>query len=428
MSISQTMYHKTTLPNGVRVVTSAMENVRSATLHFNYRVGSRDEPEPQAGIAHFIEHMVFKGTERRKHSAAITEAIESIGGSIDAGTSRETTTYSVRVPYNSVKIGFDVVADMLRHSLFRAEDVEKEREVITEEISGINDIPEEVVSELIDNLVWDGAPVGRPIAGSEESVAGLRREDLIAFHEAWYRPERLVIAAAGKIDHDKIVALAEAAFGDLPGGGACDPAPFVPAPQTQPKVALVGRDLEQTNICMAVRAISYSDPRKYAQYLLHIVLGGTMSSRLFMSIREKRGLAYNVGSYFPTLADVGWGTIYAGVDPDRAVKTVKAILTELQRLRTKPITKAEFTRARKYVTGSLLMGLEGSAAVASWVGMRELLLGEILAPEEVVGEYNAVTIDDVHALADDLFQQERLNLAIVGPYESDTRFRTLLGA
>jgi predicted Zn-dependent peptidase len=421
------MYRKTTLPNGVRVVTSAMENVRSATLHFNYRVGSRDESEPQAGIAHFIEHMLFKGTDRRKHSAAITEAIESIGGSIDAGTSRETTTYSVRVPYDAIKVGFDVVADMLRHSLFREDDVEKEREVITEEISGINDIPEEVVSELIDNLVWDGAPVGRPIAGSEETVASLQRDDLLRFHEQWYTPERLVIAAGGKIDHDKIVALAEAAFGDLPGGKNVHAAPFVPEPQTQPKVALVERDLEQTNLCMAVRAISYSDPRKYAQYLLHIVLGGTMSSRLFMSIREKRGLAYNVGSYFPTLADVGWGTIYAGVDPDRAVKTVKAILTELNRLRTKPITKAEFTRARKYVTGSLLMGLEGSAAVASWVGMRELLLGEVLTPEEVVAEYNAVTIDDVRELADTLFRQELLNLAIVGPYESDTRFRALLG-
>jgi predicted Zn-dependent peptidase len=422
------MYRKTTLPNGVRVVTSAMENVRSATLHFNFRVGSRDEPEAHAGIAHFIEHMLFKGTQRRKYSSTITEAIESIGGSIDAGTSRETTTYSVRVPYDAVKIGFDVVADMLRHSLFREEDIEKEREVITEEISGINDIPEEVVSELIDNLVWDGASVGRPIAGSEETVANLQRDDLLAFHHAWYTPERLVIAAAGRIDHDRIVAFAEAAFGDLPGGGAEKVAPFVPEPQTTPKVALVERDLEQTNLCMAVRAISYSDPRKYAQYLLHIILGGTMSSRLFMSIREKRGLAYNVGSYFPTLADVGWGTIYAGVDPDRAVKAVRAILSELQRLRTKPITKGEFTRARKYVTGSLLMGLEGSAAVASWIGMRELLLREILTPEEVVTEYNAVTIEDVRALADMLFKQECLNLAIVGPYENDARFRALLGA
>ena len=426
------MYEKTTLPNGVRVVTSSMEHVRSATLHFNYRVGSRDEPDDHAGIAHFIEHMLFKGTARRPHSRAITEAIEGIGGTIDAGTSRETTSYSVRVPYDAVPTAFDVVADMLRRSLFRPEDVEKEREVITEEIRGINDIPEEVVSELIDTVVWEGAAVGRPIAGSEETVAGLMRDDLVAFLDRWYTPQRLVIAAAGKLSHPHVVALAAQHFGDIPARAphpeGARQAPFTPGEQTRPRVALIGRALEQTNLCIAARAVSYSDPRKYAQYLLHIILGGTMSSRLFLSIREKRGLAYNVGSYFPTLADCGWGTVFAGVEPVCAEKAIRAILHELERLRTKPITKTEFARARRYVTGSLLMGLEGSAAVASWIGMRELLLGDILTPEEVVAEYNAVTIDAVRALADELFRPERLNLAIVGPHESDARFRALIGA
>jgi predicted Zn-dependent peptidase len=422
------MYQKTTLPNGVRVVTSSMEHVRSATLHVNYRVGSRDETDDQAGIAHFIEHMVFKGTARRPQSSAITEEIEGIGGNIDAGTSRETTSYSVRVPYDALQTGFDVLADMLRGSLFREDDVEKEREVITEEIRGINDIPDEVVGELIDHLVWDGAAVGRPIAGSEESVARLTRDNLTAFLATRYAPERLVISAAGKIAHDDVVALAAAAFGDLAAGGMPPEPSFVPPKQTKPRVALVGREIEQANLSLAVQAISYSDPRKYAQYLLHIILGGTMSSRLFLRIREDLGLAYNVGSYFPTLVDVGWGTIYAGVDPDRAEHTVTAILDELVRLRTEPVTPTEFERARRYVTGSLLMGLEGSAPVASWIGMRELLLGDILTPEDVVAHYNAVTIEDVQALACDLFLPERLNLAIVGPYEDDSHFRALIGA
>lgn len=422
------MYQKTTLPNGVRVVTSSMEHVRSATLHVNYRVGSRDETDDQAGIAHFIEHMVFKGTARRPQSSAITEEIEGIGGTIDAGTSRETTSYSVRVPYDALHVGFDVLADMLRGSLFREEDVEKEREVITEEIRGINDIPDEVVGELIDGLVWDGAAIGRPIAGSEATVARLTRDDLIAFLATRYAPERLVISAAGKIAHDDVVTLAEASFGDLPKAALSPEAPFRAPTQTKPRVALIGREIEQANLSLAVQAISYSDPRKYAQYLLHIILGGTMSSRLFLRIREDLGLAYNVGSYFPTLADVGWGTIYAGVDPDRAEDTVTAILDELVRLRTEPVTRTEFERARRYVTGSLLMGLEGSAPVASWIGMRELLLGDILTPEDVVAHYNAVTIEDVQALACDLFLPDRLNLAIVGPYEDDSRFRALLGA
>lgn len=422
------MYRKTTLSNGVRVVTSSMEHVRSATLHFNYRVGSRDEEDERAGIAHFIEHMLFKGTERRPHSSVITEEIEGIGGNIDAGTSRETTSYSVRVPYDALGVGFDVVADMLRGSLFRPDDVEKEREVITEEIRGINDIPDEVVGELIDRLVWGNAPVGRPIAGFEETVERLNRDELIAFLRTKYVPERLVISAAGKVEHEAVVGLAERTFGNLAPGGVVPAVAFAPPPQTTPRVALVGREIEQANLSMAVQAISYSDPRKYAQYLLHIILGGTMSSRLFLRIREDLGLAYNVGSYFPTLVDVGWGTIYAGVDPDRAEQTVSAILDELARLRTEPVTPTEFERARRYVTGSLLMGLEGSAPVASWIGMRELLLGDILTPEEVVAEYNAVTIEDVQALASELFLPERLNLAIVGPYEDDTRFRALIGA
>ncbi|MHB8646568.1 MAG: M16 family metallopeptidase [Thermomicrobiales bacterium] len=422
------MYQKTTLLNGVRVVTSSMEHVRSATLHVNYRVGSRDESDDQAGIAHFIEHMLFKGTTRRPQSSAITEEIEGIGGNIDAGTSRETTSYSVRVPYDALETGFDVLADMLRGSLFRQDDVEKEREVITEEIRGINDIPDEVVGELIDRLVWDDAAVGRPIAGSEETVARLTRDELTAFLATRYAPERLVISAAGKIAHDDVVALASAAFGDLAPAATPPDAPFLPPTQTKPRVALVGREIEQANLSLAVQAISYSDPRKYAQYLLHIILGGTMSSRLFLRIREDLGLAYNVGSYFPTLVDVGWGTIYAGVDPDRAEQTVTAILDELVRLRTEPVTPTEFERARRYVTGSLLMGLEGSAPVASWIGMRELLLGDILTPEDVVAHYNAVTIEDVQALACDLFLPERLNLAIVGPYEDDSRFRALIGA
>ncbi len=412
------MYRKTMLANGVRVVTSSMEHVRSATLHVNYRVGSRDETNTQAGIAHFLEHMVFKGTARRPQSSAITEEIEDLGGNIDAGTSRETTSYSVRVPYDALDIGFDVLADMLRGSLFREDDVEKEREVITEEIRGINDIPDEVVGELIDTLVWDGAAVGRPIAGSEETVARLTRDDLTAFLATRYAPERLVISAAGKVAHDAVVALAEATFGNLPKSAVRPEAPFVAPTQTKPRVALVGREIEQANLSLAVQA----------QYLLHIILGGTMSSRLFLRIREDLGLAYNVGTYFPTLVDVGWGTIYTGVDPDRAEQTVTAILDELVRLRTEPVTRTEFERARRYVTGSLLMGLEGSAPVASWIGMRELLLGDILTPEDVVAHYNAVTIEDVQALARDLFLPERLNLAIVGPYEDDRRFRALIGA
>lgn len=425
--MTESFFRKTTLPNGTRIVTSRLEQVRSATLLLSYHVGSRDESAADSGIAHFIEHMLFKGTERRPHSRDISEEIEDTGGSIDAGTGRETTTYSVRVPQHATQVGFDVLADMMLHSHFRPEDVEREREVITEEIRGINDIPDEVVSELSDLLVWPDSPVGRPIAGNEETVSSFTRESLKRYLDAYYTPERLVISAAGMIDHDEIVALVAETFGRVPGGRNVS-TPFVTAiPQTTPRVAVIGKEIEQANIALAVQAIPYLDERKYAQYLLHIILGGTMSSRLFLRIREDLGLAYNVGTYLQTLPDVGWATIYAAVEADRAEETTAAILRELERLRNEPITSVEFERARRYVTGSLLMGLEGSGAVASWIGARELLLGDILTPEEVVAGYARVTLDDLHDLASELFRPERLTLAVVGPYEDDGPFRALLG-
>ena len=423
---TEPLYQKTTLPNGTRVVTSRMDHVRSATLLLSYRVGSRDERAAQSGISHFIEHMLFKGTARRPHSRHIAEEIEDIGGSIDAGTGRETTTYSVRVPQHAVGVGFDVLADMIGNSLFRPEDVEREREVITEEIRGINDVPDEVVSELIDALVWPNAAVGRPIAGTEETVASFSRDALVRYLKTRYTPERLVISAAGAIKHEEIVALATETFGKLPGGRDVETAMLVPKAQARPRVALVGKEIEQANLALAVRSVSYLDTRKYAQYLLHIILGGTMSSRLFLRIREELGLAYSVGTYAQTLPDVGWLTVYAGVEADRAEEATAAILAELSRLRVERVTETEFERARRYVTGSLLMGLEGSGAVASWIGARELLLGSVAAPEEVVAEYERVTLDDVQDLAAEIFRPERYNLAVVGPYEDDAPFRRLL--
>ncbi len=421
------MYRLTTLPNGVRVVTSTMEHVRSATLQCNFRVGSRDEADAEAGIAHFIEHLLFQGTERRRTSHVIDEEIERLGGDINASTGRETTSYYVRVPYHKFGHGFEVLSDMMRHSLFRPKDVEKEREVIVDEIRSYNDVPEEVVGELTDTLMWQGAAVGRPVAGSEGTIGAISRKALVRFWEAHYTADRLVIAAAGRITHDEVVERATAAFGDLPAHGV-EAATFTAPVQTAPRVALVKRDIQQANINLSVPAVSYSDDRKYAQYLLHIILGGAASSRLYQKVREKLGLAYSIGTYFTSLTDVGWGTIYANVSPEDAEQTISVVLDELKRLRRKPITPAEFERAVQYVTGSLLMGLEGSAAVASWIGVRELLLGEILAPEEVVAKYEAVTIKDVQALANELYVPEHFNLAVVGPYDDEAVFGRLIGA
>jgi predicted Zn-dependent peptidase len=402
-----------------------MDHVRSATLILYFRVGSRYESDDQAGISHFLEHMVFKGTERRPDPIMLTQEIEGVGGILNAATSRESTNYWVKVPSAHLARAFDVLADMLRHSTFDPEELEKERFVIIEEIRGIHDTPDDLIHDVIDELVWDGQSVGRPVIGSVDTVSAISREDLITYLRTQYRPDRLVIAAAGDIHHEQVVELAEQYFGDLP---ASDVNTFVQAEvrQQEPRVRLLTRPTEQAHLCVAVPALPYTDDRRYVQEMIDAVLSSGMSSRLFQEIRERLGLVYEVYGYFREYADVGQGVVYAGTDPARVEQTIEAILREFDKLRREPVPADELERTKELRRGRIVMGLEDSRAVAAWVGSQEAVFGEILTPEEVMARIDAVTAEQIQELATELFRPDLLNLAIVGPYEAESHFRSLL--
>lgn len=418
-------YEKTTLDNGVRVVTSRMDHVHSASIIFNYSVGSRYEEDRLAGISHVLEHMLFKGTEKRPDPAQISEEIEGVGGMLNAATGRESTNYWAKVPANRTELAFDVLADILRNSTFPADELEKERFVIFEEIRGVADSPEDLVHDVIDEVVWDSQPVGRPIIGSEETVASVTADDLRAFLDRHYRPERLVIAVAGKIEHDEIVRLSERAFGDMePGLGDV----FTPAEnrQRERRARVVNRPTEQAHLCIGHPALSYNDPRRYTQGMIDAVLSSGMSSRLFQEIREKRGLVYSVYGYFRQYADVGQGVVYAGTDLERVEETIEAVLAELRKLRDEIVPEEELERTKELRKGRILMGLEDSRSVAGWIGSQELTFGEILTPGEVMQRIDEVRAEDMLELSQELFREELLNLALIGPYDDEDRFRGLL--
>ena len=423
---TSTPYEKTTLANGVRVVTSRMEGVRSASLIMAYNVGSRIEPAPIAGIAHYLEHMLFKGTEKRPDPLTISQEIESVGGILNAGTGRENTSYWAKVPGTHLPLAFDVLADMLRNSTFDIDEMEKERKVIFEEIRAVQDIPEDIVHDIIDQVVWGDDPVGRDVAGTEETVANIDRDTMLEFFHRNYGADRLVIAAGGDVDHDAIVQLTETYFGDLPV--TINPHAFVPAAsdQTEKRIRILTRDTEQAHIAIGFPAVSYFDDRRFAQSTIESILSSGMSSRLFQEIREKRGLVYSVYGYFRGHEDVGQGVIYAGTDTERVRETIEAIMGELRKLRDEPVSPEELERTKTLRKGRLLMGREDSRSVASWVGSQEATYGNIETPEQLMAHIDAVTSEDVQSLANDLLKEHLMSLVLIGPYTREKDYLPLL--
>lgn len=418
-------YQKTTLDNGLRVVTSRMEHVHSASVTFLYGVGSRYETDEQAGISHLIEHMLFKGTENRPDPIMITTEIEEVGGVINAGTGRESTNYWIKVPAMHLERAFDVLSDLVLNPLLQQNELERERYVVIEEIRGVHDTPDDLVHDLVDELVWDNQAVGRSILGTMETVGRMAPDDMRHFLDRHYRPERLVIAAAGNVDHNHVVELADRWFGDIPRGEGdyCEPAV---TRQTAPRVQLVNRTTEQAHLCLGHPAISYNDDRRYTQAMIDCILSSGMSSRLFQEIRERRGLVYAVFGYFRQYTDVGQGVIYAGTDPQRVDETVNAILDELDKLRSDPVPETELRRNKELCKGQILMGLEDSRSVASWIGGQELTFGEVLSPYEVMDRIEAVQAEDMLDLAREIFRDDLYNLVLIGPYQDSEHFRSLL--
>ncbi len=407
-------YERFTLHNGLRLITTHMPGMRSASIAFFFSIGSRYEQNQIAGVSHFIEHMLFKGSHRYPTARHISEAIEGVGGVFNGSTGKELTSYTARVPGEYLPVVMDALADMIRHPLFDPHEIEKERAVIIEELSATQDDPQEWVSLLIDEAMWPGLPLGRDDAGSIETVTQLQRQQLLAYLDACYRPNSLVISVAGNIDSRQVLQLTEQLFEDwsardLPGWTESFP------PQNAPRVRMIQKATEQTNICLATLGMPHRSPDHYTILLINALLGDGMSSRLFQTIREEQGLAYDIGSYFNSYYETGNLVISAGVDPSHTEKTVKAIVAELQRLCEIPVPNDELERIKAYVRGGILLGLEGTQQVASWLGSQECLQNGVRDIDEMIAQVNAVTVQDIQRVAQTCFAPAWRRLAIIGP-------------
>jgi predicted Zn-dependent peptidase len=412
-------YQQSRLPNGLRVLSSQIPHARSVSAAFFVRVGSRHEPAAIQGASHFIEHMLFKGTEKRPTPKLISEAIEGVGGYFNAEAGKELTVYWDKVAERHWKTTFEVLCDLLRHSRFEDAEIEKERRVIAEELGSLVDSPGEWVHLLADEAMWGDKPLGRDIAGTRESVESITRDQLVGWFRRHYVPSNLVVSVAGPIEHAEVVEQVEHYLGDWTDGCATA---YEPA-QTGPvaRVRLKTKMTEQAHVCLSVPGLSYFDDDRYALDLLNIILGEGMSSRLFLEIREKRGLAYDVHSYTNEYADVGSVVVYAGVEPAKIDQTIRASLDELARC-DEPVPDDELGRAKEYWKGRMLLRLEDTRSIASWLGAQEVLLDRIYSVDEIIARVDAVSAADLQRLARRLFVPDKLCVAVIGPYRSEERF------
>ena len=408
------MFEKTALANGMRVVTATLPHTRSVSVLVLVRAGSRYEHDPEAGIAHVFEHMLFKGSARFPTAQIVSESIEGVGGSMNASTDKEIVDYWCRVAQPHYTLAMELLADIFLNPLLEHEELKREQGVILEELRMYHDDPRSWVSILSDQICWPEHPLGRDIGGSPETVQGITPEMIHAYRARMYSPQNTVLAVAGNVTHAQVLADAERLYAAWENGAPADYVPWEARPP-QPEAIGEGREsVEQMSMLLSFPGLSMFDEERYALSLLNTVLGEGMSSRLFLEVREKRGLAYSVGSYSRLQLDTGLFTVYGGVDPDHAADALRCIMDQIGGLR-EPVPEAELRKAKEFTKGHLLLGLESTQSVAGWGGARELLHGELLTPDEAVARIEAVTADDIRRVAERVFTANAAKLAVIGP-------------
>ncbi len=414
------------LPGGARLVVEPMPERHSTSVVLMFAGGSRLEDERIAGVSHFIEHLFFKGTQRRASSKEIADAIEGVGGFINASTDKELTAYWARVPAEHMALGLDVLFDIVSNSRLDEGDVERERMVILEELRMYRDQPQDYVQNLFEELIWPGHALGRDIAGTEESVSRLTRDEILEYADAHYRLPNLVVGAAGALEETDTLRSVSASLGLKPRLDGAAPA-TPPNDLDGPHVQVRRLETEQAHICLGARAFSYMHPDRYALDLLNTVLGEGMSARLFLNIRERLGLAYDVHSFTQKHRDTGYLGVYIGVDPGKAVEAVNAALVELRALGEREVAAEELTRAKEFTKGRLRLELETTNGVAFWLTYQEMLLGHIKTVEEEIALVDAVTAADIKRVAEEVLAGP-LQMAVIGPFARDSAFRLAIGA
>lgn len=424
---------RTVLPSGLRVITQEMPGARSASVAIFVPVGSRHEDEAHAGLSHMLEHLVFKGTRGHPEAGALSQRVESVGGSVNASTDRELTVYSSKVPSEQAGTALEAVSELALHPLLRAADLRAEKPVIVDEIRMYVDSPSDHVFTIFDELLYGKHPLGREIAGTIGSVRRATHEGVVEHWRAAYRPSAVVLAAAGAIDHEAVLRAAAdwhaegPSLNGKPPGQPPTPA-SAPVPSPAGALRVTYRQLSQGNLCLGMPGVSRADPDRWAIDLLGAVLGDGMGSRLFLELRERQSLVYDVSTFSSMYADAGTFGIHAGFDPEDAERVVRAIVEQLDRITTDPVRSEELDRARAYTRGRLELRMEDSGAVAGWIGTGETLLPRVLTVDEVIERLEAVTTDDLLRVARHYLAPSQARLAVLGPFRSRSRFERAIRA
>lgn len=419
------VYERTSLKNGLRVLTAPLPHAQSVACYVMLAAGSRYEQESNRGIAHFAEHMFFKGTERRPTSRELSSIVDGIGGEFNAFTSKEYTAYYIRCAGEQRDTALDVLVDMIRHSKFDAEEVEREKGVIIEEMNMYFDTPRDYVSSIYDELVFGDNPLGWETLGTRETIKAATRDTFIDYIGRWYAPHRMVVGVSGMVGDDLVPRLEEL-LGDIGGNGAGAPAPVAVERTTQPHVRVHTKDSDQAQVCIGVPSYPLEHPDRYALQMLSTVLGTGMSSRLFLEVRERRGLAYYIFGVNQSYTDAGTLFAQGGVDIARIDEAVETIVEQFRRLAEEPVPPDELEKARALAKGRFVLQTESPNGLLLFGLRREVLEGKAAEPTELLAGLDAVTADDVQRVAQDLIADEGIRLAVIGPFDDEERFSKLL--
>ena len=403
---------KTTLPNGIRVVTEAIPTLDSVSIGIWIATGSRDEGPGERGLSHFIEHLLFKGTQKRS-AFDISRDIESVGGTINAFTGKEYTCYHAKVLTRDTPLAVDILADIVAHSAFDPQEIERERMVVVQEIKMVEDTPDDYIHDLFHRSFWGDHPLGYPITGLQENVLSFQRDHITAFVQRRYTPDRMIVAAAGDLDHKQFVELIEAQLGGLQANSSPSPREGAKGCTTRMQVAY--RDLEQVHVCLGTVGIPYDHRLRFAGHTLNTLLGGNMSSRLFQEVREKRGLTYSIYSFLSTYADTGLFGVYAGTTKDELQEVVDLTLQELQAIQAGKIREEDLSAAKEYLRGGMILSMEGSDGRMSRLAKDEICFGRHIPLEEVLGELDAVSQGSITEVVHEMLDSHSLCLTLLGP-------------
>jgi len=408
------MVNKTVLDNGVRVISENIPHAHSVTIGIWVASGSRNERNEFNGVAHFIEHLLFKGTAQRS-ALEIAREIDSLGGILNAFTGREYVCYYAKVLHKFLPKAVALLSDIFLNSLFDPEEIEKERKVILQEIGLLEDTPDDLIHDLFTQNFWQGHPLGMPIIGTEASVGALSRDFIVGYRDDAYRAEDIIIAAAGRVDHAELLTLLNGLFDCVPGGRTTGQSS---RPTPRRKVEVVEKDLEQVHLCLGTLSIPQSHPRRYEAFILNAVLGGSMSSRLFQEVREKLGLAYSIYSYIASHSDSGSLAVYIGTSRERLNEVIDIVLRELKRLRTEPLSQAELLDAQEQLKGNVLLSLESSDNRMTKLAKNEIYFGQYQPLREIVKGIERVTPLSILDLAEEMIDDRYLTLVLMGRPEN----------